>query len=261
MCHRRDAADLTPCLLPGGACALFLFARPEYADRMADAAHLVLVPGAGSDPAYWQPLQTELSARGQVSTAVDLPCQEPDLLLGDYAEVVAGVVRALGGVPVTLVAHSFGAFTAPLVADLAAVHRLVLVAPMIPAPGESASQWWAATGQHAAHEDAARAAGLTPPLGLEDLFYNGCSAAQRTAAAAWDREQAEAPFTQPWPRAAWPELPTEVVAFADDLVLPPALVTRVARARLGLPVRLAPGGHMGMVSHPAELADLLLAAG
>ncbi|WP_022918665.1 alpha/beta fold hydrolase [Ruania albidiflava] len=225
---------------------------------MAPARHLVLVPGAGSDPAYWEALRTELTVRGQVSTAVDLPCEDPDLLLEDYAEVVAGVVRTLGDVPVTLVAHSFGAFTAPLVPDLVPVHRLVLVAPMIPAPGESGSQWWAATGQHAAHEAAARAAGLVPPLDLEELFYNGCTPAQRAVAATWDRDQADAPFVQPWPRATWPDVPTEVVAFAEDLVLPPELVTRVARERLDLPVRLAPGGHMGMVSHPPGLAELLL---
>lgn len=52
-----------------------------------------------------------------------------------------------------------------------------------------------------------------------------------------------------------------MVALAADLVLPPALVRRVARDRLGLEARVAPGGHMGMVSHPGELADLLTAAG
>ena len=56
---------------------------------MARATHLVLVPGAGSDPVYWEALQTELTVRGQVSTAVDLPCEDADLLLADYAEAVA----------------------------------------------------------------------------------------------------------------------------------------------------------------------------
>lgn len=228
---------------------------------MATAAHLVLVPGAGCDPAYWEPLRAALAARGVSSTAVDLPCTDPDLLLEDYADAVAAAIRRRVSAPVVLVAHSFGAFTAPLVADRVRLERLVLLAPMIPAPGESASQWWAATGQHAAHEEAVRAAGLTAPLDVEELFYNGCTPAQRAAAAAWDRDQADAPFVQPWPRAAWPQVPTDVVALADDLVLPPALVRRVAGDRLGLPVRTAPGGHMGMVSHPDELADVLLAGG
>lgn len=225
---------------------------------MATAAHLVLIPGAGSDPAYWEPFRTALADRGMFSTAVDLPCTDPSARLEDYAELVATAVRGAGEEPVAVVAHSFGAFSAPLVADLAPVARLVLVAPMIPAPGEPASDWWSATGQSSAHEAAARAAGLMPPLQLEQLFYNSCTDSQRRQAAAWDRDQAEAPFIQPWPRSAWPAVPTDVVALAEDLLFPPAFIARVAQDRLGLPVRTSPGGHMGMVSHPAELAEVLL---
>lgn len=222
------------------------------------AVHVVLIPGAGSDPGYWETLRTELATLGLTSTAVDLPCADPSAQLTDYAEVVAAAVRDHGDGPVLLVAHSFGAFTAGLVADLVPLARIVLVAPMIPAPGEAASDWWAATGQATAHETAARAAGLAPPLDLEALFYNSCTQAQRRQAADWDRDQAEAPFVQPWPRDTWPAVPTEVVALAEDLLFPPQFLARAARDRLGLPIRTSPGGHMGMVSHPAELAEVLL---
>ena len=226
---------------------------------MATDAHFVLIPGAGSDPAYWGALRAVLADRGTASTAVDLPCTDATAQLEDYAGVVAAAVRSAGEVPVVLVAHSFGAFTAPLVTDVVPVERIVLVAPMIPAPSEAASDWWEATGQPAAHEAAAHAAGLTPPLDLNELFYNTCTEAQRRQAAVWDRDQAEAPFVQPWPRTAWPDVSTEVVALAHDLLFPPAFLAQVSRHRLGLPIRTAPGGHMGMVSHPAELAALLLA--
>lgn len=225
---------------------------------MTLATHAVLIPGAGSDPAYWQPLRAELSTRGLASTAVDLPCTDPSAQLTDYAEVAAAAVRDHGDGPVLLVAHSFGAFTAGLVADLVPPERIVLVAPMIPAPGESGSQWWEATGQAAAHEAAAHAAGLSLPVDPNELFYNSCTPAQRRQGAEWDRDQAEAPFVQPWPRVAWPAVPTEVIALADDLLFPPEFLTRVVQDRLGLPVRTSPGGHMGMVSHPAELAEVLL---
>ena len=225
---------------------------------MARTTHLVLVPGAGSDPAYWEPLRAALAERGLASTAVDLPCTDPAARLEDYAEGVATAVRSVDEGPVQVVAHSFGAFTAPLVADLVPVARLVLVAPMIPAPGESASQWWAATGQSAAHEAAVRAAGLTPPLSLEELFYNTCTAEQRRQATDWDRDQAEAPFVQPWPRNAWPDVRTDVIALAEDLLFPPGFVARMAQHRLGLGIGTSPGGHMGMVSHPGELAEAVL---
>ncbi|WP_168211704.1 alpha/beta fold hydrolase [Ruania zhangjianzhongii] len=225
---------------------------------MTLAPHVVLIPGAGSDPAYWEPLRTELAALSLASTAVDLPCTDPSARLTDYAEVAAAAVRDHGDRPVLLVAHSFGAFTAGLVADLVPLERIILVAPMIPTPGESGSQWWEATGQAAAHEAAARAAGLSLPVDPDELFYNSCTHAQRRHASDWDRDQAEAPFVQPWPRAAWPAVPTEVIALAEDLLFPPEFLARVARDRLGLPVRTSPGGHMGMVSHPVELVEALL---
>lgn len=228
-----------------------------YPEVMASTAHIVLIPGAGSDPAYWGGLRAELSTRGVASTAVDLPCTDESATLTDYADVVAAAVTAANA-PVTLVAHSLGAFTAGLVPDRAPVQAIVLVAPMIPTPGESPGQWWEATGQPAAHEAAARAAGLTPPLDLPELFYNGCTDEQIRQGLTWNRDQAAAPFTQPWPRDAWPGVPTEVVAFAEDRLLPPQFLTTLAQQRLGLAIRTAPGGHMGMVSHPGELAEVLL---
>lgn len=45
---------------------------------------------------------------------------------------------------ITLVAQSMGAFSAPMARlDVA---RIVLVAPMIPKPGETAGEWWKTSG-------------------------------------------------------------------------------------------------------------------
>jgi len=55
--------------------------------------------------------------------------------LADYADAV---VEAVGDKQnLVVVGHSFGAFTAPLVADRLPVDVLVLLAGMIPSPGES----------------------------------------------------------------------------------------------------------------------------
>jgi len=43
------------------------------------------------------------------------------------------------------VGQSLGGFTAPLVCDQAAVELLVLLAPMIPSPGESPADYWTDT--------------------------------------------------------------------------------------------------------------------
>jgi hypothetical protein len=66
------------------------------------------------------------------------------------------------------VGQSFGAFTATLVADRLAVDVLVLVAGMIPSPGEAPGDWWANTGYpDAVRAQAARDGGKT---GNEDPY-------------------------------------------------------------------------------------------
>jgi hypothetical protein len=69
--------------------------------------------------------------------------------LAEYADVVVAAPPA-GSRPV-LVAQSIAAFTAPLVATQIPVGLIVLVAPMVPARGESPRQWWEATGQPEAY--------------------------------------------------------------------------------------------------------------
>ncbi|UFU07776.1 alpha/beta fold hydrolase [Ruania halotolerans] len=236
---------------------------PPPAAGYHDPAHFVLIPGAGCDADYWGALGTALTSHGRSSTAVDLPCTDERAHLEDYASAVVHAIQgdlAAHGRDIHLVAHSFGAFTAGLVPDRLPVHRLTLISPMIPAPGESGADWWAATDQDAAHREAAEAAGLDLPLGISDLFYNGLTADQREAATAWERDQADAAFTQPWPGARWPSTPTTVLAFAQDRLFPPAFVARIAADRLGTtaPVQQVPGGHMGMVSHPVELAAAVI---
>nr|BFE72816.1 hypothetical protein GCM10020092_061170 [Actinoplanes digitatis] len=107
-------------------------------------AAFVLIHGAGDVGWYWHLVEAELRARGHETIAPDLPCEDDSAGLPSYADVV---VDAIGGrTGLIVVAQSFGGFIAPLVCDRVAVELLVLVAPMIPAPGESPAAYWAATG-------------------------------------------------------------------------------------------------------------------
>ena len=84
--------------------------------------------------------------------------------------------RALEGAsgPVILVGQSMGAFTAPMVAERIDTAQIVLVNPMVPTAGETAGQWWEATGQPAARIDYFKRIGLTrtdfDPI--EDFFHD-----------------------------------------------------------------------------------------
>ena len=104
----------------------------------------MLIHGAGDVGWYWHLVAAELRARGHDAVAPDLPADDDTAELNDYADAV---VEAVGDrMQLVVVAQSFGAFTAPLVAERLPVDALVLVAGMIPFPGEPPGDWWANTG-------------------------------------------------------------------------------------------------------------------
>lgn len=183
------------------------------------------------------------------AVAVDLPAGDPDAGLAEYAAVV---VDAAGDWPddgYTVVGQSMGALTAPLVCDALDVRRLVLLNPMIPAPYETGGEWWAATRQ---------AEAMTEEYDLRRTFFHDVPAPLVEEALAHEQDQSERPFSQPWPLAAWPDVPTRVVVGREDRLFPPDFQRRVARERLGLDIDVLPGGHLLPLSQPAALADYLL---
>ncbi|MPY93973.1 MAG: alpha/beta hydrolase, partial [Acidimicrobiia bacterium] len=108
-------------------------------------ATYILIPGAGSGPWYWHRVAPLLEVLGHDVVAVDLPVDDDSAGLAEYTDVV---VEAIGDrAEVVLVAQSMAGFTAPLVADRRPVDLLVLVAAMVPKPGETGVEWWEATGQ------------------------------------------------------------------------------------------------------------------
>src|ERR1700720_3079732 len=102
-----------------------------------------LIHGAGSDSWYWHLVAPELEAIGHDVVDPDLPCGDR-AGLAEYAEII---IDAIGDRSrVILVAQSLAGFTAPLVAARIPVDLLILVAAMVPRPGEAPGEWWANTG-------------------------------------------------------------------------------------------------------------------
>ena len=113
----------------------------------------VLIHGAGDVGWYWHLVEAELRARGHDVVAVDLPCDDEAAGLGDYAQTV---VDAIGDrTSLVVVAQSFGGYTAPLVCRRVPVDLLVLVAGMVPLPGESAMEMFEHTGYAQPTDEAA----------------------------------------------------------------------------------------------------------
>ena len=208
-------------------------------------ATFVLIPGAGSTSWYWHLVAPRLEALGHEVVAVDLPCDDDTAGFQEYADAV---VEAIGDrSDVVLVAQSLAGFTAPLVAARAPVEMIVLVAAMVPAPGESAGEWWANTG-HATAVD-------TDDLGV--LFLHDVPPDVAAESAQHVRDQSSKPLEDPWPLAAWPDVPTRFLLCSDDRFFPADFQRRVVMERLGITPDEMDGGHLPALSRPQDLADRL----
>jgi pimeloyl-ACP methyl ester carboxylesterase len=222
----------------------------------------VLIPGAGGAGWYWQLVAPLLSAAGAGVIVIDLPAADPAAGLSEYADTVCTAAEGVDG-PVVLVAQSMGAFTAPLVSQRRPSELIVLVNPMVPAPGESASQWWAATGQKPAMVEHLSSLGLgrTDFDMVEDFFHDVPPAVRESAMQQGEPEQADKPFEEPWPLSAWPDIATAVIQGSDDRLFPVEFQRRVVHERLGIDahdVTVLPGGHLMALSRPHELAEQIL---
>lgn len=222
----------------------------------------VLVPGAGGDPWYWHPVLPLLERYGERAIAVDLPTGDESAGLGAYADAI--VAAAEGAGDVTLVAQSMAGFSAPLACDRLDVRRIVLVNAMVPAPGETAGDWWENTGQGEARRANEAAAGRDPDAPFDErtgFFHDVPPEVTREAFSRPERGQAGKPFGEPWPLAAWPDVPTSGIAGSDDRIFPLAFQQRVARERLGIDLAVIGSGHLPSLSVPDELVAAILSAG
>jgi len=196
---------------------------------------------------------------GHEGLAPPLPLQNQDAHPSDHADAVAAVLPR-DAEPV-VVAQSLGAFAGPLVAARALVEHLVLLAPMIPKPSETAGEWWSNTCHDEAIADLLARHGPMSSWGPEAVAEVFLHDVDPHVAAENERFQG-APgsgmFTEPWPLERWPDVPTTVLAPAGDRLFPLEFQRRVARERLSLEIHEMPGGHLPMLSRPRELAERLV---
>jgi pimeloyl-ACP methyl ester carboxylesterase len=140
------------------------------------------------------------------------------------------------------------------------VRLLVLVAAMVPRPGEAPGEWWANTGwEEARREQTARDG--SPSGGTFDaeatFFHDVPPDVLAEAFARGERTQSGTPFEKPWPLAAWPDVPTKFLLCRDDRFFPAEFQRRVVRERLGITPDEMDGGHLPALAHPHELAERL----
>jgi pimeloyl-ACP methyl ester carboxylesterase len=218
----------------------------------------VLIHGASSDSWYWHLVIPELQRYGHEVVTMDLPCDDDSAGFTEYADTV---VEAIGDrTDLVVVAQSMAGFTAPLVCERVNVDLLILVAAMVPLPGEIPGAWWENTGHAQAVREKAERDGR-PTDGAFDprevFFHDVPPEVTDQAFARGEKAQSSAPFEKPWALEAWPDVPTRFILCRDDRFFPAEFMRRVVQERLGLVPDEIDGGHLPAFSRPKELAARL----
>ncbi|MBS1882509.1 MAG: alpha/beta hydrolase [Actinobacteria bacterium] len=241
--------------------------------RETTGTTFVLVPGAGADPRVYGATIGALRDLGHDGIAPPLPLDHADALPSDHAAAIVAAIRDLdqpAGGPrpasrrLAILGQSLGAFSASLAADRLRPDHLILLAPMIPKPGETADEWWAAT-RHAEAIASLRER-FGPPAdwdeeAMAELFYHDVDEATLAASAEFEGVPGTGLFEEPFAPSHWPFIPTTVLVPRDDRMFPLEFQRRVMRERLdghGIDLVEMEGGHLPMLSRPRALAERLV---
>jgi pimeloyl-ACP methyl ester carboxylesterase len=213
---------------------------------VVEMANFAFIHGAGDVGWYWHLVESELQALGHETVAPDLPTEDDSAGLAEYA---SAVVDAIGGWhDVVVVAQSFGGYVAPIVADRIDARLIVLVAGMIPSPGESAEAMFTNT-----RWEPERLADSS----TEAVFYHDVSSDLVEEALSHGRRQSDTPGREPWPLEAWPDIETRFVLCRNDRFFPARWLRPLVHDRLGAETDEIDSGHCPALSRPGELAALL----
>lgn len=216
----------------------------------------VLVPGAGGSAWYWSRVVPLLREAGHDAVAVDLPGDDENAGLPEYARLVEAAIGDRPGV--VLVAQSLGGFTAPMVGARTGVAEIVFVNAMIPNPGETPGAWWGNTAWEDARKRAAVAGGYSTEFEIGVYFLHDVPPEVAAEGDPYQRPEANAVFASSCDFAGWPAVPIRVLSGGEDRFFPLEFQRRVARDRLGLEPDVLHGGHLLGLSNPAGVADYLL---
>jgi pimeloyl-ACP methyl ester carboxylesterase len=226
----------------------------------ATKINIILVHGLWADASSWSKVIPILQDAGHKVIAVELP-------LHSVADDIATVKRAIDlvGGPVILVGHSYGGFVITNAGyDNPNVKGLVYVAALAPREGQSVSTSQPPfpkvfEGKPLLIFDKGGFAYINPTL-FHDFFVQDVDQAQAKVLAVVQKPANISGLVNVKSGPpAWKQLPTWYEVSEYDHVIPTA-VERIFAKQMNATTISLPSSHASLVSHPVEIAQLILNA-
>jgi pimeloyl-ACP methyl ester carboxylesterase len=241
------------------ALALPVVAQSTFAAESAvrGARNVVLVHGAWADGSSWARVIPLLEKAGLNAVAVQNP-------LTSFEDDVAATKRAIAlpDGPVILVGHSWAGVVITEVGTDPKVVGLVYVAAFAPdvgqAVGDLGKEFPPPTGSAEIRPGPDGYLTLTTK-GVMEYFASDLPVAQRKLIAATQGATNGAVFGAKVANAAWKTKPTWYVVAANDRMIQPDLERKFAKTINAKTITL-PSSHVAMLSHPEEVAKLIVEA-
>jgi pimeloyl-ACP methyl ester carboxylesterase len=221
--------------------------------------NIILVHGLSEDASSWSKVIPILQDAGHKVIAVELP-------LHSAADDVATVKRAIDliGGPVILVGHSYGGFVITNAGyNNPNVKGLVYVAAFAPREGQPLSTFHNVPkefeGKPVLIFDKGGVAYINPVIFHDFLVQDVDQAQAKVLAVVQKPANISGLFNVKSGPPAWKQLPTWYAVSEYDHVIPPALERMFAKQINATTIAL-PSSHTSLVSHPTEIAQLILNA-
>ena len=216
--------------------------------------NVVLVHGAWSDGSGWSKVIPLLQAAGHNVVAV----QNQMTSLADDAKNTRGVIDAMTG-PTVVAGHSYGGAVLTAAArDASNVSGLVFIAAFAPDEGEALGGFPPGAGS--------KFIGPGPGglLYIDRAQFPSCFAgdvpkAEAQMLAAVQRPVGGAIFADKMGPPAWKQIKSWYQASENDQMIPPDTERMMASRAKAATISL-PSSHASLVSHPREVANLILEA-
>jgi pimeloyl-ACP methyl ester carboxylesterase len=222
----------------------------------ANRTNIVLVHGLWADGSSWSKVIPILEKAGHRVIAVQLAAHS----LADDVATVKRAIDLVGG-PTIVVAHSFGGFVITNAAyNNKNVTGLVYVAAFAPDEGESAVKFVpiASLPPGLLVFDSGGFAYLNPKM-FHEAFVQDANATEAEILATVQKPAHQSLFTEPSGPPAWKQLPTWFAISENDRIIPPDAQREFAKRMNATTISLN-SSHASLVSHPNEIAELILNA-